>query len=219
MVAAWSSPSLSHVGSVSSATMVLRPTVKIPTTNTRAQAGISQMKKVGHFLAIPTFMGYAGGQAEYVRVLYADISPRIIPEKMTDEQVLFLTDIFPTRWSAIDWAQLKGGQVVAVFGSGPGDLMAQKAAWINSAGPVIAINPLDYRLQKAKDVNYVDTLYPHKVDVIEAIREMTGGHGAVVCVDAVGFEPERTMMDKVKATINFEKGSMKVLDMAFNIIN
>ncbi|WPR75963.1 zinc-dependent alcohol dehydrogenase [Algoriphagus sp. NG3] len=162
--------------------------------------------------------GYAGGQAEYVRVPYADISPRIIPEEMTDEQVLFLTDIFPTGWSAIDWAQLQGGEVVAVFGSGPVGLMAQKAAWINGASRVIAIDPLDYRLQKAKNVNYVDTLNPHKVDVIEAIREMTGGRGADVCVEAVGFEPERTMLDKMKATVHFEKGSMKVLDMAFKAV-
>ena len=137
---------------------------------------------------------------------------------MTDEQVLFLTDIFPTGWSAIDWAQLKGGEVVAIFGSGPVGLMAQKAAWINGASRVIAIDPLDYRLQKAKAVNNVDTLNPHKVDLVEAIREMTGGRGADVCVDAVGFEPERTMMDKVKATVHFEKGSMKVLDMAFKAV-
>lgn len=159
--------------------------------------------------------GYSGGQAEYVRVPYADISPRIVPENMTDEQVLFLTDIFPTGWSAIDWAQLRGGEVVAIFGSGPVGLMAQKAAWLNGASRVIAIDPLNYRLEKARKVNNVDTLNPHEVDVIEAIRDMTGGRGADVCVDAVGFEPERTIIDRVKATVNFEKGSIKVLEMAF----
>jgi len=162
--------------------------------------------------------GYSGGQAEYVRVPYADISPRVIPENLTDEQALFLTDIFPTGWSAIDWAQLKGGEVVAIFGSGPVGLMAQKAAWINGASRVIAIDPLDYRLEKAKAVNKVDILNPHKVDVVEAIREMTGGRGADVCVDAVGFEPERSFLDKLKATINFEKGSMKVLEMCFEAV-
>lgn len=162
--------------------------------------------------------GYSGGQAEYVRVPYADISPRIVPDEMSDEQVLFLTDIFPTGWSAIDWAQLKGGEVVAIFGSGPVGLMAQKAAWLKGASRVIAIDPLDYRLEKAKAVNKVDTLNPHKVDVVEAIREMTNGRGADVCVDAVGFEPERSFLDKFKATINFEKGSMKVLDMCFEAV-
>lgn len=162
--------------------------------------------------------GYSGGQAEYVRVPYADISPRIVPDSLSDEQALFLTDIFPTGWSAIDWAQLKGGEVVAIFGSGPVGLMAQKAAWINGASRVIAIDPLDYRLAKAKAVNNVDILNPDKVDVVEAIREMTGGRGADVCVDAVGFEPERSFMDKLKATVNFEKGSMKVLEMCFEAV-
>jgi S-(hydroxymethyl)glutathione dehydrogenase/alcohol dehydrogenase len=162
--------------------------------------------------------GYSGGQAEYVRVPYADVSPRIIPDHLSDEQALFLTDIFPTGWSGVDWAQLKGGEVVAIFGSGPVGLMAQKAAWLNGAGRVIAIDPLDYRLEKAKAVNEVDILNPHKVDVVEAIREMTNGRGADVCIDAVGFEPERTFLDKVKATINFEKGSMKVLDMCFEAV-
>lgn len=162
--------------------------------------------------------GYSGGQAEYVRVPYADISPRIVPEHLSDEQALFLTDIFPTGWSAIDWAQLKGDETVAIFGSGPVGLMAQKAAWLNGAARVIAIDPLDYRLQKAKAVNKVETLNPHQVDVVEAIRAMTGGRGADVCVDAVGFEPERNFLDKVKATINFEKGSMKVLDLCFEAV-
>ncbi|MEO6149590.1 MAG: zinc-dependent alcohol dehydrogenase [Mucilaginibacter sp.] len=162
--------------------------------------------------------GYSGGQAEYVRVPYADISPRIVPDNMTDEQVLFLTDIFPTGWSAIDWARLKGGETVAIFGSGPVGLMAQKAAWINGAARVIAIDVLNYRLEKARAVNKVETLNPHEVDVVEAIRQMTQGRGADVCVDAVGFEPERNLMDKLKAAVNFEAGSMKVLDMAFKAV-
>lgn len=162
--------------------------------------------------------GYSGGQAEYVRVPYADVSPRKVPGQLSDEQALFLTDIFPTGWSAIDWAQLKGGETVAIFGSGPVGLMAQKAAWIKGAARVIAIDPLNYRLERARLANGVETLNPHEVDVVEAIREMTNGRGADVCVDAVGFEPERTFMDKVKATINFEKGSMKVLDLCFEAV-
>lgn len=162
--------------------------------------------------------GYSGGQAEYVRVPYADISPRVVPDNLSDEQVLFLTDIFPTGWSAIDWAQLKGGEVVAIFGSGPVGLMAQKAAWLNGASRVIAIDPLNYRLEKARQVNKVETLNPNEVDIVDAIRSMTGGRGADVCVDAVGFEPERTFLDKVKATINFEKGSIKVLETAFQAV-
>ncbi|WP_207420112.1 zinc-dependent alcohol dehydrogenase [Desertivirga brevis] len=162
--------------------------------------------------------GYSGGQAEYVRVPYADISPRIVPDNMTDDQVLFLTDIFPTGWSAIDWAQMKGGEVVAIFGSGPVGLMAQKAAWIKGASRVIAIDPLNYRLEKARAVNNVETINPHDVDPIQAIREMTGGRGADVCVDAVGFEAERTIFEKFKATINFEKGTSKVIENCFKAV-
>ncbi len=162
--------------------------------------------------------GYSGGQAEYVRVPYADIGPRVVPESLTDSQALFLTDIFPTGWSAIDWAQLKGGEVVAIFGSGPVGLMAQKAAWLKGASRVIAIDPLNYRLEKARQVNNVETLNPNEVDIVDAIRSMTNGRGADVCVDAVGFEPERSVMDKLKATVNFEKGSMKVLDTAFKAV-
>ena len=162
--------------------------------------------------------GYSGGQAQYVRVPYADVSPRIIPDELSDEQALFLTDIFPTGWSAIDWAQLKGGETVAIFGCGPVGLMAQKAAWLNGAARVIAIDPLNYRLEKARAVNGVETLNPDEVDVVKAIREMTEGRGADVCVDAVGFEPERSIMDKIKATINLEKGSMKVIDMCFESV-
>jgi S-(hydroxymethyl)glutathione dehydrogenase/alcohol dehydrogenase len=163
--------------------------------------------------------GYSGGQAEYVRVPYADVSPRVVPDHMTDEQVLFLTDIFPTGWSAIDWAQLKGGEVVAIFGSGPVGLMAQKAAWLNGASRVIAIDPLNYRLEKAKAVNKVETLNPHEVDVVEAIRSMTGGRGADVCVDAVGFESESSFLEKAKAKlINFEVGNDKVIDLCFKAV-
>jgi len=180
--------------------------------------GLADEKGAALFGYTDLYGGYSGGQAEYVRVPYADISPRIVPDNMTDEQVLFLTDIFPTGWSAIDWAQLKGGEVVAIFGSGPVGLMAQKAAWIMGASRVIAIDVLDYRLEKARTVNKVETLNPNKVDVVEAIRQMTGGRGADVCVDAVGFEPERGILDRVKSAVNFEVGSMKVLDLAFRAV-
>lgn len=182
------------------------------------EGGLLDQKGGALFGYTDLYGGYSGGQAEYVRVPYADISPRIVPENLTDEQVLFLTDIFPTGWTAIDWAQLKGGEVVAIFGSGPVGLMAQKAAWINGASRVIAIDPLNYRLEKAKLVNKVETLNPHEVDVVEAIRGMTGGRGADVCVDAVGFEAERSFFEKVKATLSMEKGTDKVIETCFKAV-
>ncbi|QJB29876.1 glutathione-dependent formaldehyde dehydrogenase [Chitinophaga oryzae] len=162
--------------------------------------------------------GYAGGQAEYVRVPYANYGPRKVPESLTDDQVLFLTDIFPTGWSAIDWGNLKGGETVAIFGSGPVGLMAQKAAWLMGAGRVIAIDPLPYRLEMAALQNRAEIIDPHQVDVVEAIREATNGRGADVCVDAVGMEAERSFGDKLKAVINVEKGTDKVMETCFKAV-
>ncbi|WP_080059384.1 zinc-dependent alcohol dehydrogenase [Spirosoma aerolatum] len=162
--------------------------------------------------------GYNGGQAEYVRVPYADYGLRHVPESLKDEQVIFLTDIFPTGWSAIEWGELKGGETVAIFGSGPVGLMAQKSAWIQGAGRVIAIDPLNYRLERARRVNKVETLNPDEVDVVEAIRSMTSGRGADVCVDAVGMEANRSLLEKAKAVINLEKGTTKVLELCFRAV-
>lgn len=162
--------------------------------------------------------GYDGGQAEFVRVPYADYGPRKVSESMQDEQVLFLTDIFPTGWTAVDWGGVKGGETVAIFGSGPVGLMAQKAAWLRGAERVIAVDILDYRLNRAKSVNNVETINSKDVNAIEAIREMTNGRGADVCIDAVGYEAERSMGEKLKALINFEKGTAKVMENCFEAV-
>jgi S-(hydroxymethyl)glutathione dehydrogenase / alcohol dehydrogenase len=159
--------------------------------------------------------GYDGGQAEYVRVPYANFGPRIVPDGVDDDKVLFLTDIFPTGWTAIDWAGVKGGETVAIFGSGPVGLMAQKAAWLRGAKRVIAIDPEKYRLDRAARVNNVETLNADDDDLVEKIYGMTEGRGADVCVDAVGVEAKRTVGEKLKAVINFEKGTSKVMDLCF----
>ena len=156
--------------------------------------------------------GYNGGQAEYVRVPKANYGPKVIPDGLSDDQVLFLTDIFPTGWTAVDWAEVKGGETVVIFGSGPVGLMAQKSAWLRGAERVIAVDPLDYRLNKAKEVNKVETINAHDEHLMEKLREMTNGRGADVAIDAVGTEAERSFMEKVKAVINVEKGTMKVID-------
>lgn len=180
--------------------------------------GLLSEKGGGLFGYTDLYGGYNGGQAEYVRVPYADYGLRHVPESLKDEQVLFLTDIFPTGWSAIEWGELKGGETVAIFGSGPVGLMAQKSAWIQGAGRVIAIDPLNYRLERARRVNKVETLNPDDVDVVEAIRSMTGGRGADVCVDAVGMEANRSLLEKAKAVINLEKGTTKVLELCFRAV-
>jgi len=157
--------------------------------------------------------GYNGGQAEYVRVPFANAGPKIIPDGLTDEQVVFLTDIFPTGWSGVKWGKVKPGDSVVIFGSGPVGLMAQKAAWLHGAERVIAVDPLEYRLNKAKTVNKVETLNAADDDLMEKIREMTGGRGADVAIDAVGMEASRNFLEKAKAVINAEKGTSKVIEM------
>jgi alcohol dehydrogenase len=167
----------------------------------------------GMFGYTDLYGGYNGGQAEYVRVPYANAGPRIIPDGLEDEQVLFLTDIFPTGWSAVKWGKVKAGDTVVIFGSGPVGLMAQKAAWLHGAEKVIAVDPLEYRLEKARRVNNVDTLNSNDDDLMDKIRDMTKGRGADVAIDAVGMEASRTFLEKAKAVINAEKGTMKVIEM------
>jgi alcohol dehydrogenase len=162
--------------------------------------------------------GYNGGQAEYVRVPFANYGPRVAPEGFSDEQLLFLTDIFPTGWAAIDWAEMKGGETVAVFGCGPVGIMAQKAAWLRGASRVIGIDIQPYRLEMARRTAKSETINAAEVDPVEMIREMTGGYGADVCVDAVGMEADRSFLEKALNVVQLEKGSMKVLERCFDAV-
>jgi S-(hydroxymethyl)glutathione dehydrogenase/alcohol dehydrogenase len=157
--------------------------------------------------------GYDGGQAQFVRVPRANVGPVVIPDGLEDEQVVFLTDIFPTGWSAVKWGKVKPGDTVVIFGSGPVGLMAQKSAWLHGAERVIAVDPLEYRLNKAKTVNDVDVLNSEDDDLIQKIYDMTDGRGADVAIDAVGMEANRTFFEKAKAVINVEKGTAKVIDL------
>lgn len=164
--------------------------------------------------------GYNGGQAEYVRVAYADFCLRKVPDALTDEQVLFLTDIFPTGYAAVENANIKGGETVAVFGSGPVGLMAQKAAWLKGAGRVIAIDIEHYRLDMAKRVcnSEIINVKDAREDTIAQIRDMTGGRGADVCIDAVGMEADRSFLDRVASVIRFEKGTINALRMCLSAV-
>jgi threonine dehydrogenase-like Zn-dependent dehydrogenase len=184
------------------------------------EGGLLTEKGGALFSYTDLYGGYDGGQAQYVRVPYANFGPRVVPENLTDEQVLFLTDIFPTGYTGVDWGEVKGGETIAIFGSGPVGLMAAKSAWLRGAGKVIIIDTLQYRLDKAKQTTGCETILweDGPKEVIEQIRAMTEGRGADVCIDAVGFEPERNLIDKVKATINFEKGSVKVLEACMSAV-
>lgn len=162
--------------------------------------------------------GYDGGQAEYVRVPYADFGPRKVPDELTDEQVLFLTDIFPTGYTGIDWANVKGGETVVVFGCGPVGLMAQKSAWLRGAERVIGVDIQPYRLEKAKKSADSEVINAAEEKVAEVVREMTGGRGADVCVDAVGMEADRNILDKALGVMGAQAGTTEVLQNAFDAV-
>ncbi|MNY06122.1 Sorbitol dehydrogenase [compost metagenome] len=111
------------------------------------------------------------------------------------------------------WGDLKGGETVAIFGAGPVGSMSVKSAILHNAKKVIVIDTLQYRLDQIKKLTGCETiLWESAEQVVEEIRNMTDGRGADLCIDAVGFEPERDFLDKAKAVINFEKGSIKVLE-------
>ena len=182
------------------------------------EGDLAKGKGGGMFGYTDMYGGYNGGQAEYVRVPKANAGPKIIPDGLDDEQVLFLTDIFPTGWSAVKWGKVKPGDTVAIFGSGPVGLMAQKAAWLNGAKRVIAIDPLEYRLAKARNVNKVETLNAEDDDLREKIYSMTDGRGVDVAIDAVGMEANRNILEKAKAVFNAEKGTGKVIEMCTEVV-
>lgn len=164
--------------------------------------------------------GYDGGQAQYVRVPYADFGPRLVPDNLTDEQVLFLTDIFPTGYTGIDWGEVKGGESVAIFGAGPVGIMAAKSAFLRGAARVVIIDTVQYRLDKAQVSSGCETILweDGAKGVVQQIRDMTEGRGADVVVEAVGFEPDRSVLDRAKSVINLEKGSPKVLEACMSAV-
>ena len=146
--------------------------------------------------------GYPGGQAEYLRVPYADVGPIKIENGLSDEQVLFLSDIFPTGYMAADFCDLKGGETVAIWGCGPVGQFAIRSALLLGAGRVIAIDTVPERLKLARESGG-DTIDFKKDDVYQRIQEMTHGRGADACIDAVGTEAEATasldsMVDRAK---------------------
>ena len=182
------------------------------------EGGLLDQKGGALFGYTDLYGGYQGGQAQFVRVPYANHGPRKVQSDFTDEQLLFLTDIFPTGFSAIDWAQMKGGETVAVFGCGPVGLMAQKVAWLKGAKRVIGIDIQPYRLEAARRTANAETLNAADADVVQAIRDMTDGRGADVCVDAVGMEADRNLLDKLSNVVHGEAGSIKVLKTAISAV-
>jgi threonine dehydrogenase-like Zn-dependent dehydrogenase len=136
-----------------------------------------------------TLGGFAGGQAQYARVPFADVGTlKIEDTSLPDESVLFLSDIFPTGYMGADLLGLQGGETVAVWGCGPVGQFAMASAFLLGAERVIAIDRFEYRLKMAREKAGAETLNYEHVDVLAALREMTGGRGPDHCIDAVGLE-------------------------------
>jgi threonine dehydrogenase-like Zn-dependent dehydrogenase len=141
--------------------------------------------------------GYAGGQAEYVRVPYADIGPCKVPQEISDEQLLFLSDILPTGYMAAENCGIEPGDTVAVWGCGPVGQFAIQSAWWFGARRVIAIDHVRRRLELARSFGKAETLNFDDLNVSEALEEMTGGLGPDRCIDAVGLESHGTSIDAI----------------------
>ncbi len=150
--------------------------------------------------------GFAGGQAEYVRVPFADVGPIKIPSGLRDEQVLFLSDIFPTGYMGAENCEMERGDTVAVWGCGPVGQFAIQSAWMLGAGRVIAIDRVPERLHMAEKHGLAETINFESEGVYDRLMEMTKGRGPDRCIDAVGTEAHAggsidAVLDKAKATI------------------
>jgi threonine dehydrogenase-like Zn-dependent dehydrogenase len=152
--------------------------------------------------------GYAGGQAQYVRVPFADIGPIKAPDSLSAEQVLFLSDIFPTGYMAAENCNIQPGDVVAVWGCGPVGQFAIKSAYLLGAERVIAIDKFPGRLKMATEQGQAEALNYEEINVVETLKEMTGGRGPDACIDAVGIEAHNTGIigayDQVKQAMYLE---------------
>jgi threonine dehydrogenase-like Zn-dependent dehydrogenase len=152
--------------------------------------------------------GFAGGQAEYARVPFADIGPIKVNDDLSDEQVLFLSDIFPTGYMAAENCNIQPGDTVAVWGCGPVGQFAIKSAYLLGAERVIAIDRIPERLELARAKGKAETINYEERDTYQSLQEMTGGRGPDSCIDAVGMEGHSHgfagMYDKVKQAMKLE---------------
>ena len=167
--------------------------------------------------------GYAGGQAQYVRVPFANVGPLKIESDLPDEKVLFLSDIFPTGFMAAENAHIQENDIVAVWGCGPVGQFAIASAFILGAARVVAIDRLPERLGMARSIGAVTVDYSEEgMSVLTALKDLTGGIGPDSCIDAVGLEAHSAqlqgMYDKVKTTLMLRTDRASVLRQAIQAV-
>jgi threonine dehydrogenase-like Zn-dependent dehydrogenase len=154
--------------------------------------------------------GYAGGQAQYARVPYADVGPLKVPDGLSDEQVLFLSDILPTGYMAAEQCNIQPGDTVAVWGCGPVGQFAIKSAYLLGAERVVGIDRVPERLRLAREKAGAVTIDYEQANVYDTLMEMTGGRGPDSCIDAVGMEAHMPgplyAYDRVKQAVMLETG-------------
>ena len=160
--------------------------------------------------------GFAGGQAEFARVPFADVGPLKVPDDLADEKVLFLSDIFPTGYMGAEMCGIKQGDVIAVWGCGPVGQFAIASAKLLGAEHVIAIDRFPYRLKIARERAGADvTINYEETSVMEALKELTGGRGPDACIDAVGLEGHapgfQGFYDKAKQSMRLENDRIPAL--------
>jgi threonine dehydrogenase-like Zn-dependent dehydrogenase len=154
--------------------------------------------------------GYAGGQAQYARVPFADVGPIKVPEDLSDEQVLFLSDIFPTAYMAAENCNIQPGDTVAIWGCGPVGLLAIRCAYLLGAERVVSIDRVPERLRMAREKAGAETINYEQQSVYDTLMEMTGGRGPDACMEAVGMEAHMPgplyAYDRVKQALRLETG-------------
>jgi len=183
--------------------------------NSLMNARLNGISGAGLFGYSHLYGGYAGGQAEYVRVPFADVGCLQVPAHLNDDEVLFLSDIFPTGYMAAENCNIQPGQIVAVWGCGPVGQFAIRSAFLLGAETVIAIDDLRERRHLAEEGGAVTISSDD--DVHELLQEMTGGRGPDACIDAVGMEAHGSTYDVFKQTARLETDRPHVLRQAMRI--
>ncbi len=160
-----------------------------------------------------TLGGYDGGQAEYLRVPYANVGPVVVPEELTDEQALFLTDVLPTAYWGVEAGGVKPQDTVVVLGCGPIGLTAVKWSFFAGAKRVIAVDYIDYRLKHAAGYGAETVHFENYDDTGEYLHEITHG-GADVVLDCVGMDGKTSNIEKLEAMLKLQGGSKSAIEMA-----
>jgi S-(hydroxymethyl)glutathione dehydrogenase / alcohol dehydrogenase len=172
----------------------------------------------GVFGCAEEYGSYAGGQAQFVRVPFADVGARKLPDGISDENALLLGSTLPAGWSAAEWCELKGGETVAVFGCGPVGLAAMKSARLQGADRILAVDVAPYRREAARRLAGAEPVDTGAEGAVETIRRMTGGRGADACIDAAGMEAEHGLRESVSNVLHLQVGTIQVLRAAIGAV-